>query len=102
MVTSAPVRPRVRVVIAMAPTLSRGRFLVEAGEQGGQALGQHRAADAAEELGHEPAADAGEAGVLVAEAGAVAGGLEVVGDLGLGAAAGVGPGVAEQVRLMGG
>jgi hypothetical protein len=30
----------------MAPTLSRGSFLVEAGEHGGQALGQHRAADA--------------------------------------------------------
>src|ERR1700722_20606341 len=55
--------------------------LVKGIEHGRQARIEHLPADVAQQLGHEDPDDAGEAGVVVGEAGAPGGGVEPVDDL---------------------
>jgi hypothetical protein len=74
--------------------------LAEIVEHGGQAYAKHLPADVPEQLRHEDSADAGEAGVLIGEAGAVGAGFEPVGDQCHLAAVAVDPRVPQQPRLI--
>ena len=60
---------------------AEGAVLVKVIEYGRQARTEHLPADVAQQLGHEDSADAGEAGVVVGEAGAPGVGFEPVDDL---------------------
>src|SRR5882724_10614876 len=75
---------------------TEGAVVVEVIEHGWQAHTEHLPADVAQQLGHEDSADAGEAGVVVGEAGAPRVGFEPVDDLCHVAAAVAGPRVAQQ------
>lgn len=80
-----------------------GTALVVEGVEGGRkAVGEHAAADAAQELGHEQALEAVEVGVLVRELGAGRGRVEVVGDDAGPVACLVAPAEAQEGWLVGG
>src|SRR6185437_7273205 len=75
---------------------AEGAVLVKVIEYGRQARTEHLLTDVAQQLGHEDSADAGEAGVVVGEAGAPGVGFEPVDDLCHVAAHIAGPRVAQQ------